>query len=201
MDEYMAMIKIFAGNFAPRTFMYCSGQLLAINTNQALFSLIGTFYGGNGVSTFALPNLNGRAPIGIGTMPGGSTYVLGQAAGTETVTLLQSNLPPHSHPISGLTSSSTQAGNAIAAAGDAITPENNFLALSPKIGSGPNATQLKTYATAAAGSPVKLGGGAITTTTSGNTTNSGSGIPISIMQPYLAVAYVITTQGIYPSRN
>lgn len=203
MDEYLAIIKIFAGNFAPRTFAFCQGQIMSIQNNQALFALIGTFYGGNGTSTFALPNLGGRVPVGTGQGIS-RNYQLGEVAGVESITLTSNQMPMHGHT-QALTSESTssQAGTAIAAAGDAITPLNNYLALSPKIGSGPNATQLKTYATAAAGAPVSLGGGAITTntTTSGNTAIAGGSQPVSIMQPYLAINYVITTQGIFPSRN
>ena len=204
MDEYMAMIKLFAGNFAPRSFMFCQGQILSMAQNTALYSLLGTTYGGNGVQTFSLPDLRSRVPAGTGQGPGLSNYVLGQFAGTESVTLLSTNMPAHVHAQAlTSTSNSSQAGTAIAAAGDAITPLNNYLALSPKIGSGPNATQLKTYATAAAGTPVALAGGAITTstTTSGNTAVAGGSQPVSIMQPYLAINYVITTEGLYPSRN
>ena len=203
MDEYLAIIKIFAGNFAPKTFAFCQGQIMSIQSNQALFALIGTIYGGNGTTTFALPNLGGRVPVGTGQGIS-RNYQVGEAAGVESITLTSNQMPMHGHT-QALTSESTssQAGTAIAAAGDAITPLNNYLALSPKIGSGPNATQLKTYATAAAGTPVSLGGGAITTntTTSGNTALAGGSQPVSIMQPYLAINYVITTQGIFPSRN
>lgn len=205
MDEYMAIIKLFAGNFAPRTFMFCQGQILSLSQNTALFAIIGTTYGGNGQTTFALPNLGGRTPVGTGQAPGvNHNYQLGEVAGVESVTLLSTNLPAHFHTQAlTSTSNSSQAGTAIAAAGDAITPLNNYLALSPKIGSGPNATQLKTYATAAAGTPVSLGGGAITTdtTTSGNTAVAGGSQPVSIMQPYVAINYVITTEGVFPSRN
>lgn len=200
MEEFIAIIKIFAGNFAPRGFAYCQGQLIGLNTNTALFSLIGTTYGGNGETNFALPDLRGRMPIGIGQGPGLSNFVLGQKAGAENVTLTTAQMPQHNHPLTGVTSNSTQAGTAVAANGDAITPTNNYLALSPKIGSGPNATQLKTYATAAP-SPVKLGGGAITTTTNATIGLAGSGQSFSIMQPYLAINYIICLEGIYPSRN
>lgn len=200
MDEYIAVIKMFAGNFAPQGTALCQGQLLAISTNTALFSLLGTTYGGNGTTTFALPDLRGRTPIGTGQGPGLSSRILGEAGGLEKITLTTNQMPQHTHALSDVTSNSVQAGSAVAANGDAITPENNYLALSPKIGSGPNATQLKTYATTAA-TPVKLGGGEITTTTSATTANTGGSLPFSIMQPYLAMNYIIFMQGIYPSRN
>lgn len=199
MDFYMAMINIFAGNFAPRNFSFCSGQITSIAQNTALFSLLGTTYGGNGQTTFALPDLRGRTPIGPGQGPGLSSYVMGQFGGVEHITLTQNQMPMHTHPLAA-NSSSNQAGSATTTAGDASTPENNYLALSPKIGSGPNATQLKTYATAAA-TPVKLAGGAITTSTTGNTGIAGSSQPFGILQPYLAIYYIICIAGIYPSRN
>lgn len=208
MDFYMAMINLFAGNFAPRNFSYCNGQIISIAQNTALFSLLGTTYGGDGQTTFALPDLRGRTPIGPEQGPGLSNYALGQVGGTETITLTIQQMPQHTHALQA-TSNSTQAGSAIATNGDATTPENNYLALSPKIGSGPNATQLKTYATtppapvppATPISPVKLAGGAITTSTSGNTTIAGGSQPFSIKNPYLAIYYVICIAGIFPSRN
>lgn len=96
---YIGEIKMFAGNFAPQGWAICSGQLLSIAQNTALFSILGTTYGGNGQTTFALPDLRGRVPVGMGQGPGLSSYMLGQAAGSETITLLTSNLPAHSHPV------------------------------------------------------------------------------------------------------
>ena len=98
MEEYIGIVKIFAGNFAPRGWMLCQGQILSIAQNTALFSLLGTTYGGNGVTTFGLPNLCGMAPLGTGRSPiSGNTYVEGQMGGTEKVTLLANHLPPHNH--------------------------------------------------------------------------------------------------------
>src|SRR5580692_9941987 len=99
-DQYLGEIRIFAGNFAPVGWALCQGQVLPISEYSALFSIIGTTYGGNGTTTFNLPNLAGRCVRGLGTSTTGTTYVEGQAAGTENVTLLQANLPPHAHPYS-----------------------------------------------------------------------------------------------------
>lgn len=181
MQVYLALIFAFAGNFAPYGCAFCSGQLMSISQNAALFSLIGTYYGGNGVNTFGLPDLRGRVPIGQGQGPGLSTYVQGQAAGTENTSILQSNLPSHSH--------SLNVNNGTGSTG--IPGTTTILSKGPVTGSGPAAEAGKIY-----------------TTTTPNTTLSpnaigltGSNIPISIMQPYLAISYFITMVGIFPSRN
>lgn len=190
MEEYLAIIKMFAGNFAPRTFMLCQGQILPIAQNTALFSLLGTTYGGNGQNTFALPDLRGRAPIGTGQGPGLNSYVLGEIGGSESITILQTQMPAHSHVItlSNLVIADNSTPNAATASG-------NRLANSPKTGSGPNASTLNTYTTGT-GNPVTLNstGGA----TAGIT---GGSQPISILSPYLAINFVITTVGLFPSRN
>lgn len=98
-EPFVGEIALFAGNFAPRGWAFCDGQLLPIAQNQALFSILGTTYGGDGRTTFALPDLRGRVPVHLGTGPGLSTYDLGQNGGTETVTLTVSNLPSHNHSI------------------------------------------------------------------------------------------------------
>ncbi|MFN0292913.1 phage tail protein [Pedobacter helvus] len=199
MDAFISSIILFAGNFNPRNWAFCSGQVLAIAQNTALFSLLGTNYGGNGSTTYALPDLRGRTPIAPGQGPGLPAYNLGEMAGTPTVTLLSNNMPFHTHTAS--LSNLSSIPQAATVAGDAITPENNYLALSPKIGSGPNATQLKTYATptTATGNVKPMVGN----TVSGSATNSavGGNAPFSIMQPYLAINYIICQFGIFPSRN
>ena len=98
-DPFIAEVRIFAGNFAPHTWALCNGQLLPISQNTALFSLLGTTYGGNGASTFSLPNLIDSVPIGQGLGPGLSDYVLGQTGGEAAVTVLNSQTPPHSHTV------------------------------------------------------------------------------------------------------
>jgi microcystin-dependent protein len=116
MEGFLGQIVLFAGNFAPRSWALCQGQILAISTNTALFSILGTTYGGNGQTTFALPDLRSRVPVGQGQGPGLSSYALGQQSGTETVTLIAQQIPPHPHTV-----------NAYSDAGDTGKPANNFL--------------------------------------------------------------------------
>src|SRR6478672_10112699 len=96
-EPFLAEIIMFAGNFAPRGWAFCQGQILSIAQNTALFSLLGTTYGGNGQTTFALPDLRGRVPVGTGQGPGLSNYDLGQVSGSESVTLTVSQMPAHNH--------------------------------------------------------------------------------------------------------
>jgi microcystin-dependent protein len=104
-EPFLGEIRIFGFNFAPRGWAFCNGQLLAISQNTALFSLLGTTYGGNGQTTFALPNLQSRVPVHFGQGPGLSSYSLGQAAGVESVTLIASQLPAHNHTVNASTQS------------------------------------------------------------------------------------------------
>lgn len=181
MDPLLAMIFAFASNFAPQGFLFCSGQLLAISSNTAVFSLLGTTYGGNGTTSFALPDLRGRVPIGQGQGPGLSNYVLGQASGTENTSILINNLPAHTH--------SLNVNNATGTTG--IPGTTTYLSKGPVTGSGP-AAQV----------------GEIYTTTAPNTTLSpnaigltGSSTPINNIQPYVAISYIIAMNGIFPTRN
>jgi len=181
MNPFLGMMFAFGGNFAINGFALCSGQLLAISQNTALFSILGTTYGGNGQSTFALPDLRGRAPISVGQGPGLSNYDLGQQSGAETVTLITGNLPAHNH---GLMVSNT--------AGTTGVPANNTaFAKGPATGAGPNATLAKMYTTSAANI-------ALTPPSIGMT---GGGQPISTLPPTLVVTWLIALQGIFPSRN
>jgi microcystin-dependent protein len=180
MEEYLSVIKMFGLNFQVRGWALCNGQILSIAQNTALFSLLGTTYGGNGQTTFALPNFQGRTPIHQGSGPGLSTYVLGQAAGTESVSILTSNLPAHTHALMANT-----------AAGTTGVPTNSYLSASPKNGSGPSAVSLNTYTATVPNTnlgPLSVGA-------------TGSNIPVSILQPYLAVTFEICMEGIFPSRN
>lgn len=106
-EMFIGEIRLFAFNFAPKFWATCDGQQLPIAQNQALFSLLGTTYGGNGVTTFALPDLRGRVAVGYGSLQGGGSYVQGQAGGAETVTLLGSQLPMHTHPVAASTGAAT----------------------------------------------------------------------------------------------
>lgn len=110
MDPFLGEIRLFAGNFAPRHWAFCNGQLLAIQQNTALFSLLGTMYGGNGQTTFALPDLRGRVPLHKGLGPGLSNRTQGETGGTETVTLLATQIPQHTHLLRGSSAAATAGG-------------------------------------------------------------------------------------------
>ena len=173
MEGYLAEIRTFASNFAPRGWAFCQGQILSIAQNTALFSLLGTTYGGNGQTTFALPNFSSRVAVGTGQGPGLSLYTLGELAGVESVTLAAGNLPAHSHTIGANTgpgTASSPAGNVMATAQD---PNRNGLSL---YAATPNASMAATGVT-------------------------GSSSPIPIVQPYIAMNYIICMEGIFPSRN
>lgn len=176
-DGFMGEIKLFAGDFTPRGWALCNGQLLPINQNQALFSLLGTTYGGNGTTTFGLPDLRGRIPVGVGT-----NKTLGQQYSAETVSLTTSNLPAHSHNFPIKVSS---------AAGTLNVP-----AAPSSIASAVESINSKTYPVLGynTSTPNVVLSGTATTTT-------GSSTPINIMQPYTVTTYIICVQGIYPSRN
>jgi len=180
MDEYLSVIKLFGCNFAPRGWILCQGQMMSIAQNTAVFSLLGTTFGGNGQTTFALPDLRGRSAIGQGQGPGLSSRTLGEVDGTETVTLNTTQMPAHTHLI-----------NATTAAGTTSVPTNALLAAGPKTGSGPNSTSLNTYAS----------GSANTALANSTVAQSGNNQPLPIMSPYLVLNYCICTQGIFPSRN
>jgi microcystin-dependent protein len=160
-------------NFAPEGWAMCNGQTMSIAQNTALFSLLGTTYGGNGTTTFNLPNLQGRVPIHMGTSTLGSTWVWGQIAGVENVTLLQSNMPIHNHQVTCVTSGGNQA-----------SPANGFPAIE-STGTSLNYSNGPSNGTMA---PTTL-------------TTVGGSIPFSILNPYLVVNFVIALQGIFPSRN
>jgi len=120
MDDYLAEIRLFAGNFAPLGWAFCHGQLMSIAENSALFSLLGTTYGGNGQTTFALPDLRSRVPISMGQGYGLTSHDLGEQSGTETVQLQVSQLPSHSHPIPKTTTTGTDASSNTFAVGTAV---------------------------------------------------------------------------------
>ena len=191
MDEMMAVIKMFAGNFAPRSFAFCQGQTIAIAQNTALFSLLGTTFGGNGQTTFMLPDFRGRVPVGTGQGPGLSSYVLGQQAGVETVTLLSTQMPLHNHVATAaaptLPVSNNNASSHVAAA------DGTLVLAAPVDGAG-----LDVYGFVGDASPAaKLNAtsGAITVGTAGGSQ------PHTNIQPYLAMNFIICMEGIYPSRN
>jgi microcystin-dependent protein len=165
-------IRMFAGNFAPRGWALCQGQLLSIASNSALFSILGTTYGGDGRSTFGLPDLRGRFPMHSGTGPGLRSHPLGQKAGTFQITLNNTQLPSHSH---------TGKIRASATPADSSDPAGNSPGMAPA------------YSTADATEDQREG--------TVQTDNTGGGQSVSIQNPYLAVRFIIALQGIFPSRN
>lgn len=190
-DPFLGEIKMFGGNFAPRGYAMCQGQLMGIAQNTALYTLLGTLYGGNGVTTFSLPNFQGRSPVGMGQGTGLQFIEQGEMAGTETVTLQSPNLPPFSLPVTGSMSVSIPASTAD---GTSQTP-------------GPTSVLAKTV-DSTVGAEVNLyANGADTTLAPFNATLSGTvihttgGVPVDIRTPYLGTNFIIALMGEYPSRN
>jgi len=174
-DPFVAEIRIFPFNFAPKGWAWCDGQILPLSQNTALFSLLGTTYGGDGKSNFALPNLQGSAPMQWGQGPGLSLRDLGEQSGTETVTLLESEIPSHTHrPIKANTDG-----------GDQNPPTGNVWSLGGAI------LGLKLYNSGGAGPimhPAAL-------------SMVGSSFPHNNMSPYLTLYFNIALQGVYPPRT
>lgn len=180
MEEILGTIKLFAGNFAPRGYMFCNGAILAIASNPALYSLLGTYYGGNGQSTFALPNLNGRYPLGVGTSNTGRGYVLGEMAGTNENTLLSSNLPSI---VSQLKVAKTNANS--------TTPSSTTsIAVTGK----PNGRDFEAY-------PSFVDGDPDTMLNPQSVFFIGQNQPVNNMPPYLGLNYIICVEGIFPARQ
>jgi microcystin-dependent protein len=171
-DPFVAEIRIFPFNFAPKGWAWCDGQLLPISQNTALFSLLGTTYGGDGKSNFALPDLQGRAPMHPGQGPGLSLHDLGETGGSETVTLLESEIPAHSHALMASTSTANQPG----------PNSNNSLARTQGATPYGPATNLVTMA------PEALA-------------PAGGDQPHNNLQPYLTYYFNIALQGVFPPRT
>jgi len=171
-EPFIAEIKMFGGNFAPRNFALCNGQTLAISQYAALFSLLGTTYGGNGTSNFQLPNMQGNVPLQPGQGAGLSTYVLGETTGTQNVTLLNTQIPGHTHVAQAaeLTDGSTN------------NPTGQYPANSP------NANVYTSSAANTTFSPAAI-------------SPAGGSLPHNNMQPFLVVTFIIALAGIYPSRG
>lgn len=164
---------MFAGNFAPIGWALCNGQTMPISQNTALFSILGTTFGGNGTTTFNLPDLQGRVPVNQGTGAGLSSYLLGQTGGTESTTLLIGNMPSHNH----LVQCNTGGGNQASPSANLPAVESTGTSLDFS-DAGANATM----------NPAMI-------------QSAGSGTPINNIQPYLCVNFIIALEGIFPSRN
>lgn len=173
MEAFLGSIVLFAGNFAPRGWALCQGQLLSIAQNTPLFALLGTTYGGDGKTTFALPDLRGRAPIGQGQGPGLSSVDLGEQLGSESITLTTSQMPAHSHLVACDGSNSGQ-----------LSPVGN-LPGTPGVTS-----ELQLYGSTPTGymNPMMISA-------------AGGSQPVSVQQPSLGVNYIICLEGLFPSRN
>ena len=170
-EPYVGEIKMFAGNFAPRAYALCNGQLLSIAQNTALFSLLGTTYGGDGRTTFALPDLQSRVPMFWGQGPGLSQHFIGEQSGINAVSLINTEIPSHGHTL-GCNTSQTGA-----------SPENATFSGNARIGNG--------YASS--GTPVSMNVAAIQPT--------GGSQPHNNMQPFLGLTFIIALQGVFPPRN
>ena len=171
MDPFVAEIRIFAGNFAPTGWALCNGQLMPISQNTALFSLLGTTYGGDGRTTFALPDIQGRAVMHPGQGPGLSERFLGETGGSQNVTLLESEMPSHSHGLFGQNADGPFTG-----------PKGHTLAQS--------AAAIPQYA---AGTNVDMHPGGLG--------DAGTGQPHNNLQPYLVLNFIIALQGVFPPRG
>ena len=180
MNPFLGQILMFGGNFAPRGWAFCNGQLLSIAQNQALFSILGTIYGGDGRTSFGLPELRGRVPVHAGgsSGPGLTNRPLGSRGGSQTNTLFSSQLPSHNHGVQ-----LTAEGNVATEA----NPTNNMLAV-PVGGE-------RVYAPDDTAAEVVMNQKSI------RQDNVGSNQPVNNMQPYQAVNYIIALQGTFPSRN
>lgn len=200
MDPTLAEVRIFAGSYEPLSWQFCQGQLLSISVNTALFSLIGTIYGGDGQSTFALPDLRGRVPVGTGAGPGLPVIDVGDVWGTETTTITTSQMPAHTHMIAGagaapITGSITATMNVNTTAGSGGDPQNAFLGLDGS-GSGLYASAA-TSGNAMAGSAINLNSNGLVVNLNGQVQIgvTGGSQPINLMQPYLALNYIIAVEG------
>lgn len=178
MEAYIGSIILFAGNFAPRGWAFCQGQILSIAQNTALFSLLGTTYGGNGQTTFALPDLRGRAPIGQGQGPGLPNITLGEMAGSPTTTLLITNMPAHNHVATASVSAAADGRASSDSPADAYLDSGTQLYTNQSDGTKMNAGMVS----------VQIG-------------IAGGNQPFSIQDPYLGMNYIICMEGIFPSRN
>lgn len=185
------MILLWPCNFNPRGWAFCQGQLLSISQNTALFSLLGTTYGGNGQTTFALPDFRGRVPVGAGQGPGTSNYILGQVGGSETTTLTINEMPAHTHAV---TVTLTVKASNVKATDSAPTSSVNTLAAPYDT---LNAGAIAGYNNQSPNMALNIGGGSAT----GNTAAAGGSQPITIMQSYLGMNYIIALEGIFPSRD
>ena len=172
-DQFVAEIRMFGGNFAPTGWAFCNGQLLPISQNTALFSLLGTNYGGNGVSNFGLPDLQGKAPMFWGQGPGLTLHDIGESGGSQTVTLLTSEMPGHNHNL-------------------VVRPTGSVPQQSSPVGLVPARSNSRPYA------PTAVTNGLMDPSVMGLT---GGGQPHNNMMPFQTLTFIIALQGIFPPRS
>jgi microcystin-dependent protein len=179
MEGYLAEIRMFGGNFAPRGWFFCQGQLLSIAQWTAVFALVGTTYGGNGQTTFGVPDLRGRSPLGTGQGPGQPNIDLGEMAGTTSQTLLITNLPMHNHTLTGAITPQAAGDGALGtdATGRRVGPGSFY--------SG-STDELVNMAPLANNLQVGI---------------NGSNQPVATVPPYLGMNFIMCVEGIFPSRN
>ena len=173
-DPFVAEIRIFAGNFAPKGWASCDGQILPISQNTALFSLLGTFYGGDGKSTFALPNMAGNAPMFWGQGSGLSLHDLGETSGSQTVTLIETEIPAHTHNLMASNEDGTQGS---------LTAD---ITIASSVGG-------KLYTTTTNANLVNMAFQSLTP--------AGSSFPHNNMMPFLTLFFIIALQGVFPPRG
>jgi microcystin-dependent protein len=218
MEAFMGTVMAVGFNYAPKGWMFCNGQTVPIQQNSAMFALLGTMYGGDGVNTFGLPDLRGRVVVGSQAAgPGLSPVTQGEKAGVNNVTVIgngavsisltAANLPAHTHAATGLTATTTMQASG-AATGGSLTPSNGSVLVGTSTGS-PQAANVYLPATSSPPTPVNLGN--LSTTVAGEVASTGSGTTVaapvttqggtSVMQPYQGLNYIICMEGIFPSRN
>jgi microcystin-dependent protein len=196
---YVGQIQQGGWTFAPRNTAMCNGQTLAISQNQALFALLGTTYGGNGQTTFQLPDLRGRVMVHQGTLSSsGSTYVIGQQSGTENTSMLTSNMPAHTHVATFANNNSSLAASGPTPKATAAAPTAGAVLGHADDLSGKGALPA-IYCPSGTTAPITLGGLNVAGTVT--VAPSGSGLPFAILNPYQVVTAVIALFGIFPSRN
>lgn len=203
-EPFIGEIRMVGFNFAPRGWAFCQGQIISIAQNTALFSLLGTLYGGNGQTTFGLPDLRGRSPVGMGQGPGLSDITQGEMSGTENVTLLTSNMPAHNHLVPSASASVSVSGQV------AMPASSNSAGVASPVNAVPAAganggRPFSLYNSSQNGSDtlapfnVTLNGSA--TVPNNETGVTGSNIPVSLRNPFIGINFVIALEGIFPSRN
>jgi microcystin-dependent protein len=188
-DGFLGEVKMFAGNFAPRGWALCEGQVLAISQNTALFSLLGSTYGGDGRTTYALPDLRSRVPVGTGNGPGLLNYRLGQQGGAENNTLTVNQLPSHTHLATGTVTPNASTEKATS---DDPTGKYPSAAVYPI-----SRSELKPVLTYGDTTNAKMGSNPVNVTVS----NTGGNQAINNIQPYISINYIICINGTFPSRN